>query len=129
MKPQGPAYKVNPHYVTPQDIEADSLEGKQRAAGSYRQGPQDPAGGTVWNLPQQPQYGYSMTPGYGLPGYGLPGYELPGYGVPAYGTIYGVTPWFDYGSPGFGGNPLLYPYTDGYDLADPYNLMIQPYVP
>jgi hypothetical protein len=120
-KPQGPSYQVNPHYVTPEDIESDSLsESKRRSRerGSASKGAPDNNYRTrQQGLPYgQQSLPYGITPGYTAPGYG-------GY----YGGYYGGSPWGDVGAPGFGGNPMLYPYGGGMDLGDPYNLLMEPY--
>lgn len=113
-KPKGPSYQVNPHYVTPEDIEADSLpEGdrKQRKRGSS-----ETAGSSGNNdSSRQPDLPYGLN-------------YMPGYPMPGYGGYYGGLPGVDGNIlPGFGGNPMLYPYGGGMGLEDPYNLMVQPY--
>jgi len=114
-KPQGPAYQVNPHYVTPEDIESDSLD----QTGNYsRKRNTRSATGKSGNLRRRQQsypYGSYLAPNYPLPGYG-------GY----YGGYYGNLPGMTGGLPGLGGYPLLYPY-GGVDLGDPYNMLMQPY--
>jgi hypothetical protein len=116
--PQGPAYQVNPHYVTPEDIQSDSLadtERRSRKRGSMPRGtPDNLYRGRQQDIP----YGLSNVPGYTMPGYG--GYN---------GGYYGGFPWADIGAPGFGGNPLLYPYDGAMDLGDPYNMLMPSYPP
>jgi len=110
-KPQGPAYQVNPHYVTPEDIRSDSLaetgrRGRKRGSSSTAT-PES----NYRDSQQEPPYGLNYAPGY----------------APGYGGYYGGFPGMYGGAPGFGGNPLTYPYGGGTDLGDPYNLMMQPY--
>lgn len=113
-KPRGPSYLVNPHFVTPEDIEADSTpepdrKQKRKRRSSSTERPED------YYTDRQPEWPYGS--GY------MPGYQWPGYG-----GYYGSLPGMDGGAPGFGGDPLLYPY-GGMGLGDPYNMMTQPYSP
>jgi hypothetical protein len=110
-KPQGPAYQVNPHYVTPEDIQSDSLPvvdryPRKRAPAST----ETPAGNY--------RGGQAFAP-YGMN-------YVPGYSVPGYGGYYGDLPGMDMGLPGYGADPMLIPYGNGMDMGYPYNLMMQP---
>lgn len=111
-KTQGPAYQVNPHYVTPEDLKPDSLDETDRR--SLKRGP------SSTNAPESTYRGRQQVSPYGMN-------YLPGYVAPGYGGYYGGFSGMYGGAPGFGGDPLLYPYGGGMDLGDPYNLMMQPY--
>jgi hypothetical protein len=114
-KPQGPAYQVNPHYVTPEDVKKDSLDETAHVPRKRGSGSTDTPERNYRSRPQELPYGLNYMPGYAMPGYG-------GY--------YGGFPVLEGdGAPGFGGDPMLYPYGYSMDMADPYNLMMQPYSP
>jgi hypothetical protein len=110
--PQGPAYIVNPHYVTPEDIKSDSQVEDNRRPRRRGPAPLGTSEGSYRGGQLEIPYGMNYAPGYTLPGYG-------GY----YGGFQGMYG----GAPGFGGDPMLYPYDEGMDLGDPYNLMMPPY--
>lgn len=109
--PQGPAYQVNPHYVTPEDIKSDSLKENVHRSRSHESGSTAPESS---NRGRQQGYPYGLN-------------YAPNYTMPGYGGYYGGFPGIDYGAPGFGGDPMLYPYGGDMDMGDPYNLRMQPY--